>query len=81
MKVRIRFFAAPREAMSRTEMEQELPPEATVGVLLEHLIRDYPVLRAYIDRMRIAVNHRYAAFETHLADGDEIACLPPVGGG
>jgi len=81
MKVKVKFFAAPREALSKSEVEQELPPGATVGVLLERLSRDYPVLRSYIEGMRVAVNHRYAAGEAQLADGDEIACLPPVGGG
>jgi len=27
------------------------------------------------------VNRQYAAPETELREGDEVACLPPVGGG
>jgi molybdopterin converting factor small subunit len=31
--------------------------------------------------MKVAVNRRYAQTGAELHDGDEVACLPPVGGG
>jgi MoaD family protein len=81
MKVTIKFFAAPREALNRAQVEQELPPGATVRQLLERLCVEYPVLGEYMHRVKIAVNLKYTSPEMELHDGDEVACLPPVGGG
>jgi len=81
MKVKVRFFAAPREAVGMGEVEQELPANAAVGELIDSLTRKYPVLIPYAGFIRIAVNRVYADRETGLHDGDEVAWLPPVGGG
>lgn len=81
MKVRVKFFGAPREGLGRREIEQELPPGSTVKELINLLTEQYPVLVSYSQLINVAVNRRYAALETELHDGDEVACLPPVGGG
>jgi len=81
MKVRVRFFAAPREALGRGEIEQELPTGSTVGELMDLLTEEYPVLRSYASFINIAVNRKYATPEIELHEGDEVACVPPVGGG
>jgi len=81
MKVKVKFFAAPREALQRSELEQELKSGATVRELLEVLGNRFPVLQPYTGSVKVAVNHKYAAPETELQEGDEVACLPPVGGG
>jgi molybdopterin converting factor subunit 1 len=81
MKVKIRFFAAPREALQRGEVEQELPSGATVAELVQALVQSYPVLAPYMGRAKVAINQKYAAPDTVLHEGDEVACLPPVGGG
>jgi molybdopterin converting factor subunit 1 len=79
--VRVKFFAAPREAMGTGEIELEIPAGATVAGLLELLTEKYPVLREYVRFISVAVNRAYADVQTELRDGDEVACLPPVGGG
>jgi len=33
------------------------------------------------DRLRVAINGEFAAWERHLHDGDEVVFLPPVSGG
>jgi len=81
MRVKVRFFAAPREAIGLGEVEQELPVNVTVGELVDLLAQAYPVLRPYTRLMRVAVNRAYVGLETELNDGDEVAWLPPVGGG
>jgi MoaD family protein len=81
MKIRVRFFAAPREALGKSELEVTLPAGATVTDLIEHLQAEYPILRAYTRFLSVAVNKAYVGWETELHDGDEVACLPPVGGG
>jgi len=81
VKVKVRFFAASREAMGTGEIEQELPPGSTVEELMARLANEYPALRPYTRLIKVAVNRQYAAPETELREGDEVACLPPVGGG
>ena len=79
--VRVRFFAAPREALGKAEVEKEVPAGTTVGELLELLTQEYPALRPYTRFVSVAVNRAYVGMQAELHDGDEIACLPPVGGG
>ena len=79
--VRIKFFAAPREAIGTGEIEKEVPAGSTVGELIELLTKEYPGLRPYTRFISVAVNRAYVSMQTELHDGDEIACLPPVGGG
>jgi molybdopterin converting factor subunit 1 len=79
--VRVRFFAAPREALGTGELEMEIPAGSTVGELIGSLTERYPVLRAYTRFLSVAVNRAYVGMQTELHDGDEVACLPPVGGG
>jgi len=79
--VRVRFFAAPREALGVGEIEREIPAGSTVGQLIDLLTQEYPTLRAYTRFVSVAVNRAYVGLQTELHDGDEVACLPPVGGG
>jgi molybdopterin converting factor subunit 1 len=81
MEIKVRFFAAPREALGTSELEVTLPEGATVTDLIEHLKTEYPILRAYTRFLSVAVNRAYVGWQTELHDGDEVACLPPVGGG
>jgi molybdopterin converting factor small subunit len=62
-------------------LDVTLPDDATVTDLIEHLKAEYPILRAYTRFLSVAVNRAYVGWETMLHDGDEVACLPPVGGG
>ncbi|MGQ9492218.1 MAG: molybdopterin converting factor subunit 1 [Anaerolineae bacterium] len=81
MKVQVKFFAAMREAMGRTEVELDLPSGATVQQLVNVIAERYPLLNSYLDVMLIAVNRKYAHPHTELHPGDEVAFVPPVGGG
>jgi MoaD family protein len=81
MRVKVRLFAAPREAVGIGEIEQELLAGARVGELIDLLTEKYPVLGPYARFIRVAVNRVYAGRETELHDGDKVAWLPPVGGG
>ncbi len=81
MRVRVRLFAALREALERSVLELELPAEACVEDAWQALLRERPGLDAYRGRLAVAVNRAYAAFDAPLRDGDEIAFIPPVAGG
>ena len=81
MNIRVKLFAAPREALGKSEMEMTLPEGSTVANLIDRLKQEHPVLRAYTRFLSVAVNRAYVGMQTELHDGDEVACLPPVGGG
>lgn len=81
MKVRVRLFAGLREAAGTAEMEQELSAPARVQDLVDSLARQYPALRAGMGSVRAALNRQYVSLQAELRDGDEVALVPPVGGG
>jgi molybdopterin converting factor small subunit len=77
--VRVRLFAAYREAAGAGEIELPLTPGLTVGQLWGRLLARHPDLGQWAPSA--AVNRSYAALTAPLADGDEVAFLPPVSGG
>ena len=81
MRVRVRFFAALREAVGREELELDLPQESTPEDVWTRLSSSHPELAAHRKSLAAAVNRRYSTFAAPLAEGDEIVFIPPVSGG
>jgi molybdopterin converting factor subunit 1 len=81
IEVKVKFFAAPREALGTSQIALHLPEGSTVEDLLDTLRDRHPVLDRYLRFLNVAVNRAYVGMRTELHDGDEVACLPPVGGG
>jgi molybdopterin converting factor small subunit len=81
IRVRVRFFAAPREAIGAGEIERELPAGATVGELIDLLTEEYPVLRAYTRFISVAVNRAYVGMQTNCTMGTRLPVCLPSGGG
>jgi molybdopterin converting factor small subunit len=83
IEVQVRFFASARECAGTTHRAETLPAGATVGDLVARLYETIPGLRDL--RLRYALNAAYiaetSAADVVLHDGDELACIPPVGGG
>ena len=79
IEVQVLLFASARECTGTAHLTQALPAGATVGDLMAQLYEAYPGLREL--RLRFAVNAAYSDLNTDLHDGDEVACIPPVGGG
>ena len=77
--VQVHLFASARECVGTAHLSQTLPTGATVGDLVARLYDTYPGLQEL--RLRFAVNTAYTDLGTELHDGDELACIPPVGGG
>jgi molybdopterin converting factor subunit 1 len=81
MHVTVRLFARLRELAGAAELQQELPDGALARTSWESLVREHPALADYGAAISCAVNEEYARLSTPLADGDEVAFLPPVSGG
>ena len=76
MKVVVRLFAGLRERAAHAERELELPEDALVRHVWAELgLGEEPTGLLY------AVNKKYAPADQTLADGDEVALIPPVSGG
>ena len=72
----MRLFAGVREQAGTATRQLELPAEARVGDVWAALgLGDEPPGLLY------AVNKQYADRNRELADGDEVALIPPVSGG
>ena len=81
MRIRVRLFAIQRELAGTRELGLDLPASATVGDAWDALVSRHPVLAPGRSSVRFARNGTYAAPEELLADGDEVAMIPPVSGG
>jgi len=76
MRVAVRLFAALRERAGTRETAVELADGASVADVWPALgLGDEPAGLVY------AVNRSYVERSTPLADGDEVALIPPVSGG
>jgi molybdopterin synthase catalytic subunit len=81
MNVRVRFFAGLRELMGANELRLEMPDGADVAAVLARLEADYPQVKLKNRRFTVAVNRAFARPDQVLAEGDEMALIPPVSGG
>jgi molybdopterin converting factor small subunit len=81
MRVRVLAFARLRELVGFGASELELADGATLETLWNALSRDTGELGAHRASTRFARNGALADPATELRDGDEVALLPPVGGG
>jgi molybdopterin synthase catalytic subunit len=79
MCVRVRLFAAYREAAGTNRVDVPLPHGARVRDLVDLLATRIPALRTAPGLT--AVNQTYVGPEFVLHDNDEAAFIPPVSGG
>jgi molybdopterin converting factor subunit 1 len=81
MRVTVRLFARLRDLAGAGELVRDVATPATVNTVWQSLIADMPALRDYERTMSVAVNADYAKMSAPVAEGDEVAFLPPVSGG
>lgn len=81
MQVRFLAFATAATELGATEGEIELNEGATVEALRRELLARHPGLADLWPRLAVAVDGELATADTVLAEGVEVALLPPVSGG
>jgi molybdopterin synthase catalytic subunit len=75
------LFASAREAVGQDRVQVSVTPGARAADVLDALSARYPALGAARRSLAVAVNHEVVGPEHPAAAGDEVALLPPVGGG
>ena len=82
MIVNVMLFAQARQIAESPQIEVELDcVSATVADLRSAIEKKYPKLEALLSRSNIAIDQQYAADGDVIAEGVEIAMIPPVSGG
>ena len=78
--VRVRFFARLRELAGTETQEVKASPGASVASVYTAMRAYHPALPPQ-DGVRAALNHEFVDWDAEIADGDEVAFIPPVSGG
>jgi molybdopterin synthase catalytic subunit len=81
VKVRVLYFAVVRERLKRDGETLELPDGATVDALLDALVARHATLAPLRAAVKVAVERELVSGDHPLADGVEVALIPPVSGG
>jgi molybdopterin synthase catalytic subunit len=81
MRVQLLAFGILRDQLGSSTGPMELPAGSTVDDLLDRCRALTPGRGAFWSSIAVAVNEEYVQATHRLADGDEVALLPPVSGG
>jgi molybdopterin converting factor subunit 1 len=78
--IRVRFFARLRELAGVDTQEMQASPGARVASVYAAMRAYHPALPPQ-DGVRAALNREFVDWDVVVADGDEVAFIPPVSGG
>ncbi len=82
MIIDVRLFAVLRERAGSESVTVEVPDGATVRDAIDAVARSHGLLEVMSGTSVVmAVNREYANDDSVLAEGDELALIPPVSGG
>jgi molybdopterin converting factor subunit 1 len=81
MRVRVLFFGMLRELVGRQSEDADFPQDADLRAVFERYAARHGRLRELAPSIVMARNQEFAPLSTTLAEGDEVAFLPPVSGG
>ncbi len=81
MRVRLLLFAALREAVGKKEHLLELPSPLSLADVVRLAEDELPEIARYRGRLLVSLNQERVPMDAQVADGDEVAFLPPMSGG
>jgi MoaE-MoaD fusion protein len=81
VRVTLRFFAIMRERIGESERQVEFDGGSRVADVVRYVEQEFAAIAPLFRASMIMRNHEYVDREEMLADGDEIAFIPPVSGG
>jgi MoaE-MoaD fusion protein len=80
MRVRVLFFGMLRDLVGQPSDESEFPAGADLRAIFDAYATRFPRFRELAPSIVVARNQEFAELSTPVADGDEVAFLPPVSG-
>ena len=80
MRVTVRLFAGLRE-LAGDSVTVDVPVGATAGDMKRAVANRLPTVARLVERSAVAVGHDFVADTGAIADGAEVALIPPVSGG
>jgi molybdopterin converting factor subunit 1 len=81
VRIRVLFFGVLRDVTGLREDSIDVPDGGRAASVFEHYATRFPRLSEMSRSIVLAVNQKFCAPSEALADGDELAFLPPVSGG
>jgi len=81
MRITILVFARLRDLVGAPRLVRDVPAGSTVEQVWQALAGEFPAVAPSRAALSAAVNASYTKFSTPVAEGDEVAFLPPVSGG
>jgi molybdopterin synthase sulfur carrier subunit len=81
IRVKVLFFGRLKELTGHAEDSAEFADAATIEQLFALYSARHPELAKYRSSVVASCNQEFAAWDTPLRPGDEVAFLPPVSGG
>ncbi len=79
--ITLRYFAIIRETVGAESETRDVPAGTTAADVAADLGARYPRIAGLLRSSPVMVNAEYAELDRPLADGDEVAFIPPVAGG
>ena len=81
MRVTVHLFARLRDLAGCRTVAVDVPHGASVGDVWGAVVAGHAALAPFAGSVTCAVNDDFARMTTRVAEGDEVAFLPPVSGG
>ena len=81
MRIKVLFFGQLKDVTGLSEDQLEVADGSHLEGVFQHYAGLFPKIGAMAGSIVMARNHEFAHLSSPVADGDEIAFLPPVSGG
>jgi molybdopterin converting factor subunit 1 len=81
VRVKVLFFGRLKDVVGQSEEGLDLNDASTIEQLFAQYAQRIPELAKYRSSVVASRNQEFAAWDTPLHSGDEVAFLPPVSGG
>jgi molybdopterin synthase catalytic subunit len=81
VRIRVLFFGVLRDIVGLREDTLDLPEGGRLGLVFDLYAGRFPRLRGMASSVVLALNQEFSTPSAPLAEGDEVAFLPPVSGG
>ena len=81
VRVKVLFFGRLKDAVGQAEESLDISDASTIEQLFALYVQRIPELAKYRSSLVASRNQEFAAWDSALYSGDEVAFLPPVSGG